>query len=167
MFAYCRNNPVRRRDVSGTTDEEIFGDDSNLLDDDKLIHGGTAKNGNPSANNGFSGNGGANGHSGHSENSGNPTSYAYSPTSGGGGSTSSVQVGNTTVTFGHGGRHVGFSDISGLESAIANDVVTRPPTTGKSVSLPLSYGGFDFTYRYFTLSNTRIHVGTYFFTVAK
>ena len=30
MFAYCRNNPVNRRDVSGTTDESV----SNFAEDD-------------------------------------------------------------------------------------------------------------------------------------
>ena len=45
MFAYCRNNPVCRKDISGTTDVEIFDDDSNLLDDDEVIHGGKMSNG--------------------------------------------------------------------------------------------------------------------------
>ena len=58
MFAYCGNNPVRRRDASGTTCEEIFGDESNLLDNDELIHGGTMKKGSSSGNNSPSGNGG-------------------------------------------------------------------------------------------------------------
>ena len=60
MFAYCRNNPVRRRDVSGTTDAEIFDDDSNLLDDDKLIHGGTVSNGGTGGNSSLSGGTGGN-----------------------------------------------------------------------------------------------------------
>ena len=64
MFAYCRNNPVRRKDVSGATDVEIFDDDSNLLDDDKLIHGGTTKSSSPSVNNGPRGNGSLGGRSG-------------------------------------------------------------------------------------------------------
>jgi hypothetical protein len=111
--------------------------------------------------------GGSTGIAQTSSGGGGSTGYTYSAPSGGGGSTSSVQVGDTTVTFGHGGRHVDFSDISGLESAMANDVVTRPSTTGTSLSVPFSYGGFDFTYRYFTLSSTHIHIGTYFYTVAK
>ena len=61
---------------------------------------------------------------------------------------------------------MGFSDISGLESAIANDVVTRPPAIVKSLDVPISYGGVDFTYRYFTRSSTLINVGTYFYTYA-
>ena len=40
MFAYCRNNPICRRDISGTADVEIFDDDPDLLDDDKVFAGG-------------------------------------------------------------------------------------------------------------------------------
>ena len=40
MFAYCRNNPVCRKDISGTTDVEILDDDSSLLDHDKVFSGG-------------------------------------------------------------------------------------------------------------------------------
>ena len=51
MFAYCRNNPVCRKDIPGTTDVDIFDDgDSNLLDDDKEISGGKISNGGGSAN---------------------------------------------------------------------------------------------------------------------
>ena len=51
MFAYCRNNPVCRKDIPGTTDVDIFDDgDSNLLDDDKEISGGKISNGSGSAN---------------------------------------------------------------------------------------------------------------------
>jgi len=46
MFAYCRNNPVCRKDIPGTTDVDVFDDgDSNLLDDDKGINGGKMSNG--------------------------------------------------------------------------------------------------------------------------
>lgn len=55
---------MRRRDVSGTTDAEIFDDDSNLLDDDKLIHGGTVSNGGVGGNSGHVGNSGSSGSSG-------------------------------------------------------------------------------------------------------
>ena len=36
MHAYCRNNPVRRKDVTGTASVEIFDADGNLLTDDVL-----------------------------------------------------------------------------------------------------------------------------------
>ena len=40
MFAYCRNNPVCRKDISGTTDVECHDDASNPLDDKKELTGG-------------------------------------------------------------------------------------------------------------------------------
>ena len=40
MFAYCRNNPVCRRDSSGTTEVATPDDDPDLIDDDKTIAGG-------------------------------------------------------------------------------------------------------------------------------
>ena len=53
MFAYCRNNPARRRDIPGTTDVDIFDDgDANLLDDDKEISGGKMGNGSSSGSGG-------------------------------------------------------------------------------------------------------------------
>ena len=147
MFAYCRNNPVCRIDVTGMADADCY--DNDPLDEEDLLKTSQGGGGSQAAE------------------SGGSTSYSYSAPSGGGGSTSSVQVGNTTVTFGHGGRHVNFSDISGLESAIANDVVTQPPTTGVRGEVFLNYGGVDFTYRYWTMGSNHIHVGTYFYTVAK
>ena len=45
MFAYCRNNPVCRKDIPGTTDEAIADDDSNLLHDEKSYEGGQMNNG--------------------------------------------------------------------------------------------------------------------------
>ena len=45
MFAYCRNNPVCRRDIPGTTDEECYEPNGNLLtEDDKSIEGGKMGN---------------------------------------------------------------------------------------------------------------------------
>ena len=45
MFAYCRNNPVRRKDISGATDVECFDGEADLLDDDKELTGGKTGNG--------------------------------------------------------------------------------------------------------------------------
>ena len=150
MFAYCRNNPVSRKDISGTADVTCAGIDGELLSDDDIneIH----KNGGAGL---------------HSSGASSPIGYSYSVPSGGGGTTSSVRVGSTTVSFGHGGRHMLFDDISGLESAIAHDVVSRPPTIGKFGEVPITYGGVEFTYRYFSLSEHHINVGTYFYTVTK
>ena len=160
MFAYCRNNPVCRKDATGTDDVSAtdFNSDNNHAND----LGGAVRPGNGRG--GGSGVPGKSVGSGHNGANGEITGYEYSTPPGGGGITSSIQVGNTTVTFGHGGRHMDFNDISGLESTIANDVVTRPPTTGNSLPILISYGGADFTYRYFTLSDTRINVEKYYYT---
>ena len=46
MFAYCLNNPVCRKDISGTTSVEIFDPDGNpLRDDDREFAGGRMGNG--------------------------------------------------------------------------------------------------------------------------
>ena len=44
MFAYCRNNPVCRKDVSGTTDEATPDDGTDLLDEEKTFEGGRVGN---------------------------------------------------------------------------------------------------------------------------
>ena len=137
MFAYCRNNPVCRIDATGNVDASSIDDenDKDLFPDDDI------------------------GYAGDSPNNGGRT---YTPTQGGGGETSRVQTGNIDVTFGHGGRHIN-GDISKIESFIADDVVTRPSSTRSSTSVLLNYQGNMLEYRYFTLSPTHIHVGTYFF----
>lgn len=41
MFAYCRNNPVSRKDVSGTDDIEVVDLDGNpTIDEDDIVGGG-------------------------------------------------------------------------------------------------------------------------------
>ena len=54
MFAYCLNNPVCRKDISGTASEAIFDSNGNHIPDEKE-HGGHGGTGGPS---GPSGNGG-------------------------------------------------------------------------------------------------------------
>ena len=101
MLAYCRNNPVKRKDVSGTEDVCVsdVNEDNNPLND----------LGNPTG----SGGGGAGGKGAGSNGSGG---RIYSAPPGGGGASSQIKVGNTTVEFGHGGRHMGGGDISEVES---------------------------------------------------
>ncbi len=46
MFAYCLNNPVRRRDTSGDTSADIFDEDGNpATNDDLRFDGGKVSNG--------------------------------------------------------------------------------------------------------------------------
>ena len=162
MFAYCRNNPVNREDAQGTEDlcATSSEDDNNIFNDMGPVRGGGggASGGNYTG----GGYGGSSGGTGNGGGAGGNAGYGYSPPSGGGGVSSQVTVGDIVVEFGHGGRHVDYPDISGLENAIANDVVTKSPTTGQSISVGICYNGTWFTYRYFTISPTRINVGTYF-----
>ena len=157
MFAYCRNNPVCRKDATGTDDICVtdINDDDNPLNDagTSFRPGGASGGGNVSGAAGANPGGVSKGNVG----------YSYSAPSGGGGVSSQVQVKDVTVTFGHGGRHPNFSDISGLENTIANDVVTRPPTSGYRGEYDIVYSGIYFTYRYWTVNPLHIHVGTYFY----
>ena len=82
----------------------------------------------------------------------------------GGGVTDSVQVGDTTVTFGHGGRHLEGTNLttSQVNQAIANDVVKQNvPATGSS-EFSIMVGGHDLTYRARQITKFWINVGTYF-----
>ena len=178
MFAYCLNNPVVRIDVAGTESVVVTTpeDDDNPLNDlgGPVQGGGMSSNGgsaNVGGKTGATSTGGSSGTSGGasggSAGGGGSAGYTYTPTPGGGGTTTSIRVGNIVVDFKHGGKHFEGMDISGIESTIANDVVTQPPTTGTSKDVPFTYGGNNFIYRYFTLSSTHISVGTYFYPVSK
>ena len=50
MFAYCRNNPVCRRDISGATDEKCYDDGTNLLHEEKSYEGGKISTGDSGGN---------------------------------------------------------------------------------------------------------------------
>ena len=141
MFAYCRNNPVSRKDASGMADYDCV--DDTPLDEEDILDIGRGGGGGASA------------------------GYSYTTPPGGGGVSSTIQVGDITVMFGHGGRHMNFTDISGIENAIAQNVVTLPPTQGQGKEIKLIYSGTSFNYRYWTIDEHRIKVGTYFYTVAK
>ena len=71
MFAYCRNNPVCRKDITGTTDVACADDGTDLLDEEKSFNGGKISNGNS--------NSGTNGFGYSSSNAGNASS-SVSPT---------------------------------------------------------------------------------------
>ena len=59
MFAYCLNNPVRRRDASGDTSVDLFDGDGNpASDDDMRFDGGKVPDGDSSFTVGGLGNGG-------------------------------------------------------------------------------------------------------------
>lgn len=147
MYAYCRNNPVRRVDVSGMLDFECNNDNENLASgerDDWANNGAKSTTDNSNAN-----------------------VRTYQAPRGGGGVSSSVTVGTTTVTFGHGGGHMGGNNIADIENFIANDVVNQPPSTSQVTHRCVEYNGQTLNYGYYTRSPILINVGTYFFTAEK
>ena len=95
-----------------------------------------------------------------------PTSSAstYSPPKGGGGVTDRITVGNMTITFGHGGRHLDNSALtpSQVNHAISTDVmklglqVNEYCGTGR-----VQVDGLTICYTAFRRSDTLINVGTY------
>lgn len=88
----------------------------------------------------------------------------YSPPKGGGGITDTIQVGDTTVTFGHGGRHLVGTNLttSQVNPVIANDVVARNLPVGTfSPTGQVSVGGQIIIYTAKVLSNVLINIGTY------
>ena len=87
----------------------------------------------------------------------------YVPPKGGGGVTSSVKVGDKTVSFGHGGRHLKDTGLtlSEVNDIIANDVVKRSLIKGFN-EFNIEINGKTVTYRAFPLENNKIYVGTYF-----
>lgn len=89
----------------------------------------------------------------------------YSAPSGGGGISDTIQVGNTTVTFGHGGRHLEGTNLTTAQvnPVIANDVVGRNLPVGTfSNTGQVSVGGYMIRYTAKVLTKTLINVGTYY-----
>ena len=88
----------------------------------------------------------------------------YQTPKGGGGVSDTVQVGDTTVTFGHGGRHLdGTRFTTGqVNPAIANDVVSRNLAVGQFLPNGMvNIDGTTFSYTAKKISALLINVGTY------
>lgn len=90
----------------------------------------------------------------------------YKTPEGGGGVSDSVQVDDTTVTFGHGGRHLEGTDLSTsqVNQAIAQDVVKQNVSTVNVQSYNTVISGYNITYRAKRIYANWINVGTYFLT---
>ena len=90
----------------------------------------------------------------------------YVAPSGGGGVTDTVQVGDTTVEFGHGGRHLDGTGLntSQVNQVIAKDVVSQSLSTQYSQTFTTQVNGIGIAYRAIQRSQTVIRVGTYFIT---
>ena len=166
MFAYCRNNPVRRKDVSGTTAVEIFDDDASLVDGDKEIDGtkiggGGGAGGNGSKTNPYTGGSYSSGQYYPNTPGSNPQ---YTPPNGGGGVTSSTTVGSVQVDFDHGGRHIDTSKINyyDLQEVIAHDVINQPQYLNSTKNVLITYDGYPIQYSYHCFSPSHINIGTYY-----
>ena len=88
----------------------------------------------------------------------------YTTPAGGGGITDSIQVGNTTVTFGHGGRHLVGTHLTTTQvnPVIASDVVSRNLPVGSFLTDGhVSVNGSIIIYTAKVLSDVLINVGTY------
>ena len=143
MFAYCRNNTIARSDAVGTTEWELADKDGAPgIDLDKLGSGAG---------------GGAN--------------RNYHAPNGGGGITSTYQSGSQKITFGHGGRHLSATDnLSKVENAIVQDIGSRgiaEMPVGWYGRMSLPYNGHTLVYGAYVIDMYHIHVGTFFYAVAK
>lgn len=78
--------------------------------------------------------------------------------------TDSVQVGDTTVTFGHGGRHPEGAELTTAQvnQTIANNVVTRNLEVGQFIpDGNVVVSGYEVAYTAKKLTRALINVGTY------
>lgn len=127
MFAYCRNNPVNRKDTSGTYDVCNMDNEENgsIFDD----YGNTKGTGGAKTGGSYTGGSGVGSrgnvsktspYTGGSYSAGQyypntpSTNPQYTPPSSGGGVTSSTMGGSVQVDFDHGGRHIDNSKINFL-----------------------------------------------------
>ena len=88
----------------------------------------------------------------------------YTAPNGGGGITNSIQVGGTTVTFGHGGRRDLGINLQQVEEAIARDIANRGLSHAPVGQLPFQtvvVNGKPIEYRPYNRGNGIVNVGTY------
>ena len=168
MFAYCRNNPVCRIDISGYADEEadLDGETKDDLFPDPMGGGGTGQppvgTGNGTSSNPYTGGTYPAGQYYPNNASTNPQ---YQPPSGGGGVTSSTNVNGVQVDFGHGGRHTEGYNYLDIQETIAHDAVNFPRIAGTNAYVNIYYDGNLMQYRYYTFDQNHIKVGTYYFMI--
>lgn len=170
MFAYCRNNPVCRIDITGYADEEanLDGETKDDLFPDPMGGGGTGQppvgTGNGTSSNPYTGGTYPAGQYYPNNASTNPQ---YQPPSGGGGVTSSTNVNGVQVDFSHGGRHIdslkyNFMDI---QETIAHDAVNQSQYHSLGGFVTITYGGNTLMYSYHPFSQHHINIGTYYFVM--
>lgn len=87
------------------------------------------------------------------------------PPTGGGGIADTIQIGDITVTFGHGGRHFeGWTQnsIEAVKHAIANDVVSNPLALGHNPERIINVHGVNVVFRPYKRDDKLINIGTMF-----
>lgn len=84
----------------------------------------------------------------------------YQAPVGGGGVSNAIIIGDNTITFGHGGRHISGLDVSTVEQTIANSVPRLAP--GEFFQGSVNVNGVNIVFRAFGRGEGVINVGTYF-----
>ena len=88
----------------------------------------------------------------------------YQAPKGGGGVTDQIEVGDQTVTFGHGGRHLDGTklDMQDVNQALAEDVAANKQEVGQFQKRRITVDGQIIEYTSYRISDERIHIGTYY-----
>ena len=88
----------------------------------------------------------------------------YVPTAGGGGATDSIKVGDTLVTFGHGGRHLEGTGltVSQVNQTLANEIPMLNLSVGQYYPSEITINGTRLFYGAKKLNEGVIHIGTYY-----
>ena len=91
-------------------------------------------------------------------------SDTYKAPEGGGGVTDRIKVGDTEVSFGHGGRHLEGTNLSVQEvnQAISKDVINHNVGTGKFYKGRISIKNIVIEYTSFGVKDGLINIGTYY-----
>ena len=84
----------------------------------------------------------------------------YQAPVGGGGVSNAIRIGDNTITFGHGGRHIAGLDVSTVEQTIANNVPKIAP--GEFFQGSVNVNGVNIIFRAFGRGEGVINIGTYF-----
>lgn len=174
MFAYCGNNPINCIDTRGTFLRRLFDEFFNLFlepHSDSCCGGAGVTiggiDGGPKSDvddkpkerrdNSI--------YAENLEGSDRVRNNGYNAPKGGGGVSDIIQVGDTTVTFGHGGRHLTGTELSTnqVNQIIAEDVVSRGLEIGHFLNDgSVVINGYNIAYTAKQRTKVLINVGTYY-----
>lgn len=93
-----------------------------------------------------------------------PTMNQYKAPPGGGGISAQMRIGQTNITFGHGGRHLeelGLN-LNRVNDVIARDVIKQNLSQGQFYKGLVEVDGIQIQYHSFGLGNNTINIGTYY-----